>query len=291
MTRDIARPVYQIPRHRQRHVSPVAHAPASAEAARRGIDCPSCQAIAPPMARFCPQCGIDLRGLVIPMHHEDPATPPARAGQWLAERRQLTVVFCDLIGSSELATRVDPEDFAELIGRYHRCISETMGRYGGFFARPMGDGALVFFGFPVAHEDDAERAVRASLLTVEAIAATAASGGPRLHVRIGIASGIAIVGDVADTAAAHRLDAAGEVVNLAARLQQIAEPNSVVIAENVRRLLGKLFVYRDLGECLLKGWDAPIAVAQVVRPAANPSRFRARSSRPVTPLVGRREAM
>ncbi len=255
--------------------SGVTRAP-GANARGEGV-CASCAAKTPPMARFCPNCGLDLRPA--PAGLDSPAA---------AERRQLTVVFCDLVGSSGLATRIDPEDLADLIGRFHRCVAETMGRYGGFLARPMGDGALVFFGFPQAHEDDAERAVRASLLAVEAVAGITGPDGRSLHVRIGIATGIAIVGDVADTGSARGLDAAGEAPNLAQRLQQLAEPDTVVVADHVRRLIGPLFVYRDLGRHSLKGWDTPIAVAQVLRPAANPSRFEARVGPLLTPLIGRR---
>ncbi|MBV9776230.1 MAG: AAA family ATPase [Acetobacteraceae bacterium] len=215
------------------------------------------------------------------------AIPPAPS-PGAAERRQLTVVICDLVSSSELATRIDPEDLAELYRRFHRCVAEVMGRYGGFYARPMGDGALVFFGFPHAHEDDAERAVRASLLTLEAVAAIRGVDGHPPHARIGIATGIAILSHVADTGSARGLDAAGEAPSLAARLQQIAEPDTVVIAESVRRLVGPLFVYRELGTRSLKGWDKPIAVAEVLRPASNPSRFAARVGPRRTPLVGRR---
>jgi class 3 adenylate cyclase/predicted ATPase len=257
------------------------------------------------MARFCPECGQDLRGLGLRAARNDlntnrpdygepypPSAPAPPAGTEVpvhgrAERRQLSVVFCDLVGSSELAARIDPEDLAELIGRFHRCVSDTMGRYGGFYTPPMGDGALVFFGFPRAHEDDVERAVRAGLRTLEAVSAIRAAGGRHLHARIGIATGIAIVGDVADTGTAHRLYAAGEALNLAARLQQLAEPDTLVVADNVRRLAGKLFVYRDLGEHTFKGWENPIAVAQVLRPAVNPSRFEARLGSHPTPLIGR----
>ncbi len=243
--------------------------------ARPTETCPACNVATPPGARFCPQCGSGLRVI------ESTTAPPA------AERRQLTVVFCDLVGSSELSTRLDPEDLARLIGRFHRCVSETMGRYGGFFARPMGDGALVFFGFPQAHEDDAERAVRASLATVEAVGAIARQDGRALQVKIGIATGVAIVGDLVNAGSDRGLDASGEAPNLAARLQALAEPDTVLIPESVRRLVGPLFVYRELGHHSLKGWEAPVEVAQVLRPAANPSRFDARTNHRLTPLVGR----
>ena len=241
--------------------------------------CAVCEAETPSRARFCPQCGARL--------HATLADPEQASG----ERRRLTVVFCDLVGSVELGTRLDPEDYAHLLGRFHRCVAETMARHGGFFARPMGDGALVFFGFPQAHEDDAERAVRASLATVEAVNRIVADDGRALRVKVGIATGVAVVGDVADAGQERGLDASGEAPNLASRLQGLAAPDTVLIADGVRRLLGALFVYRDLGLHAVKGWDTPIKVTQVLRPAANPSRFDARSGSRMTPLVGRDAAI
>jgi class 3 adenylate cyclase/predicted ATPase len=269
------------------------------ERGRRGGTCPSCGAGTPLTARFCPQCGLNLRtpqqpnrrALVPLSATAEPAelmAIPSAPIPGTAERRQLTVVFCDLVGSSELAARIDPEDLAELYRSFHHCVAEVMGRYGGFYARPMGDGALVFFGFPRAHEDDAERAVRASLLTIEAVTAITGADGHQPHARIGIATGITILSHVADTGSARGLDAAGEAPRLAARLQQLAELDTVVVAESVRRLIEPLFVYRELGLHSVKGWDKPIAVAQVVRPAANPNRFEARVGPRWTPLVGRR---
>jgi predicted ATPase/class 3 adenylate cyclase len=244
-------------------------------AARPSETCPACNAATPPSARFCPQCGSGLRAV------------EGTTVQATAERRQLTVVFCDLIGSSELSQRLDPEDLAGLIGRFHLCVAETMGRYGGFFARPMGDGALVFFGFPQAHEDDAERAVRASLAMVDAAGAIEGPDGHALQVKIGIATGVAIVGDLVNAGSDRGLDVSGEAPNLAHRLQTLAEPGTVLIADDLRRMLGPLFIYRDLGRHALKGWEAPIAIARVLRPAANPSRFDARTNRQLMPLLGR----
>jgi class 3 adenylate cyclase len=200
------------------------------------------------------------------------------------ERRQLTAVFCDLVGSSERATRMDPEDFAIVIGRFHLCIRETMERYGGSFVRPMGDGSLVFFGYPRANEDDAERAVRASLAAVQAVSAIDGWDGSPFHVKIGIATGIAVIGDVGEIGA---LDAAGEAVNKAARLQELANSDTVLIDENVQQLIGPLFIYRDLGMRAIKGWKDPIRVIQVQRSAANLSRFEARTGSQLTPLIGR----
>jgi predicted ATPase/class 3 adenylate cyclase len=210
-----------------------------------------------------------------------------RARTTPVERRPLTGVFCDLVGSSELATRMDPEDYAGVLVQFHKRVRATMERYGGFFARPMGDGALVFFGFPRAEEDDLERAVRASLATVEAVRTIDVGSGRRLHVKIGVATGIAIVGDVVEVENQRGLDAAGEALNLAARLQDIAEPDTVLVTEAVRQLLGPLFVYRNLGTRQVKGWTDPVRIVQVLEPAADLDRFRARTPHQLPPLIGR----
>src|SRR5215469_10604880 len=162
-----------------------------------------------------------------------------------AERRQLTVMFCDLVGSTALSTRHDPGDLRELIGDYHRAVAETVGRFDGFVAKYTGDGVLIYFGYPHAHEDDAERAVRAGLAIIEAI--DKLGNQEPLRVRIGVATGLVVVGDLVGAGEAQERGVVGETPNLAARLQGIAEPNTVVIAEGTRRLLGNLFELRDLG--------------------------------------------
>jgi class 3 adenylate cyclase len=150
-----------------------------------------------------------------------------------AERRQLTVMFCDLVGSTALSTRFDPEDLRELIGEYHRAVSETVGRFDGFVAKYMGDGVLIYFGYPRAHEDDAERAVRAGIAVIEAVGKLPARED--LRVRLGIATGLAVVGDLIGEGAARERGVVGETPNLAARLQGLAMPNTLVIAEATRR--------------------------------------------------------
>ena len=162
-----------------------------------------------------------------------------------AERRQLTVMFCDLVGSTALSTRHDPEDLRELIGDYHRAVSETVGRFDGFVAKYMGDGVLIYFGYPQAHEDDAERAVRAGLAVIEAVGRLPARED--LRVRLGIATGLAVVGDLIGEGAAQERGVVGETPNLAARLQALAAPNTLVIAEATRRQIGGLFDLDDLG--------------------------------------------
>src|SRR5215831_7820870 len=184
-----------------------------------------------------------------------PATPRAAD---TAERRQVTVMFSDLVGSTALSARMDPEDLRELISAYHKCVAEAVRRFGGFVARYFGDGVLVYFGYPEAHEDDAERAVRAGL---DLIAAVIALKTPTsLQTRVGIATGLVIVGDLTGSGEAQERGVVGETPNLAARLQGIAEPNTVVIAETTRNLVGNLFELEDLGAQNLKGIAGPVRV-------------------------------
>src|SRR5262252_9036957 len=156
-----------------------------------------------------------------------------------AERRQLTVMFCDLVGSTPLSTRFDPEDLREIVGSYNRCVADTVGRFAGFVAKYMGDGVLIYFGYPEAHEDDAERAVRAGLAVIEAVGRLEAP--ERLKVRLGVASGLVVVGDLIGTGAAQERGVVGETPNLAARLQALAQPGMLVIAASTRRQIGALF--------------------------------------------------
>src|SRR5262245_19987699 len=162
---------------------------------------------------------------------------PSASPEDRAERRQVTVMFSDLVGSTALSARMDPEDLRDVISAYQKCVAETVGRFGGFVAKYMGDGVLVYFGYPQAHEDDAERAVRVGLELVAAV------GSLNTHAptRVGIATGLVVVGDLIGSGAYQEQAIVGETPNLAARLQGIAEPNSVVIAESTRRLVGNLF--------------------------------------------------
>src|SRR5262249_43687703 len=155
-----------------------------------------------------------------------------------AERRQVTVLFSDLVGSTALAARMDPEDLREIISNYQKCVAETVRRFGGFVAKYMGDGVLVYFGYPQAHEVDAERAVRSGLELVAAVGALKTHAP--LQTRVGIATGLVVVGDLIGSGASQEQAIIGETPNLAARLQGVAQPNSVVIAESTRKLLGNL---------------------------------------------------
>jgi class 3 adenylate cyclase len=217
---------------------------------------------------------------------DDAGSPsePARPNE--AERRQITVMFCDLVGSTALSTRLDPEDMREIIGAYHRCCAVQITKSGGFIARYLGDGILAYFGYPQAHEDDAERAVRAGLALVEAVAKLEA--GTTLQVRIGIATGLVVVGDLIVEDAAHDNEVIGEPPNLAARLQALADPDVVVIDGTTRRLLGELFEYRALGPVCVKGFQDPVPIWEVIGRSAVDSRFKALRAT-TTPLVGRDE--
>ena len=207
------------------------------------------------------------------------------------ERRQLTVLFCDLVGSTALAARLDPEDFREMTRAYHAACAAEVNRFGGFVARHMGDGVLAYFGYPQAHEDDAERAVRSGLALVEAVGSLSARFNLALQARIGIATGLVVVGDLIGEGAAQEYAALGETPNLAARLQAFARPNTVVISAATRRLSGGLFEYRDL-ECVeFTGFDIPTRVWQVIGTSAVQSRFEALRGDRITPLVGRNEEM
>jgi class 3 adenylate cyclase len=205
-----------------------------------------------------------------------------------AERRQVTVMFSDLVGSTALSARIDPEDLREVISAYQGCVAETVGRFGGFVARYMGDGALVYFGYPQAHEDDAERAVRAGLELVAAV------GGLKTHAplqtRVGIATGLVVVGDLIGSGASQEQSIVGETPNLAARLQSIAEPNRVVVAESTRKLVGDLFELEGRVQDL-KGITGPVRAWAALRQATVESRFDALHAGGLTELVGREEEL
>ena len=212
---------------------------------------------------------------------------PPTAATVTAERRHLTVLLCDLVGSTSLSTRLDPEDLGKILFEFQRCCANAIRRYDGQIARFMGDGVLAYFGFPTAHEDDAERAVRAALEMVETISALTFPIAKRLEVRIGIASGLVVVGDLIGEGAAREFAIVGDAPNLAARLQGLAEPGQVLIAPRTRLLLGRLFELADLGDHNLKGFERPIHVWRVLAAGSASSRFEARTSFELTPLIDR----
>jgi len=205
-----------------------------------------------------------------------------------AERRQLTVMFCDLVGSTALASRLDPEDLRDVIGAYHRAVAGAVTTFEGFVAKYMGDGVLVYFGYPQAHEDDAEHAVRAGLGAIQAVGCLNVKSS-KLQARVGIATGLVVVGDLIGEGSAQEQSVVGETPNLAARLQALAEPDAVVIAASTRRLVGDLFEYRDLGAVEVKGIAGPLPAWQVLRPSAVASRFEALRGSALSRLVGRDE--
>ena len=217
-------------------------------------------------------------------------TAASRVAPGLAEteRRQLTVMFCDLVGSTELSARLDPEDLREIIAAYHRAVADVIRSFDGFVAKYMGDGVLVYFGYPRAHEDDAERAVRAGLGLIDAVARLDVKS-VKLQARVGIATGLVVVGDLIGEGSAQEQSVIGETPNLAARLQTLAEPDAVVIAAGTRRLVGDLFAYHDLGAVEVKGIAGPVPAWQVLCPNVVASRFEALRGSVLSPLIGRDE--
>ena len=214
-----------------------------------------------------------------------PSAPPEDR----AERRQVTVMFSDLVGSTALSARMDPEDLREVISAYQKCVAGIVQRFGGFVAKYMGDGVLVYFGYPQAHEDDAERAVRAGLELVAAVGELKTHAP--LQTRVGIATGLVVVGDLIGSGASQEQAIVGETPNLAARLQGVAEPNGVVIAESTRKLVGNLFELEDLGAHDLKGISGPARAWAALRPSSVESRFEAMHTSGLTELVGREEEL
>ena len=227
----------------------------------------------------------------VPVATNEGAFAPAMEPQArdVAERRQVTVMFSDLVGSTALSARMDPEDLREVISAYQKCVAETVQRFGGFVAKYMGDGVLVYFGYPQAHEDDAERAVRAGLELVAAVSGLKTHAP--LQTRVGIATGLVVVGDLIGSGASQEQAIVGETPNLAARLQGVAEPNSVVIAESTRKLVGNLFELEDLGAKDLKGIAGPVRAWAALRASSAEGRFEAMHATGLTDLVGREEEL
>jgi len=246
--------------------------------------CPNCKADIPAGSKFCVRCGTVLEAGSPPSLAIVPSTSSA-------ERRQLTVMFCDLVGSTALSTRLDPEDLREVMVAYQTYVAETVARFGGFVASYMGDGVLVYFGYPQAHEHASESAARAGLALVGGLSGRNWPSKVAPQVRIGIATGLVIVGNLAGEDEAQQHGIVGGTPNLAARLQALAEPNAVVIEPTTHRLTGGLFDYRDLGAVVLKGFAEPVQAWQVLGPSAAESRFDALHAAGVAPLLGRDEEL
>jgi class 3 adenylate cyclase/pimeloyl-ACP methyl ester carboxylesterase len=208
-----------------------------------------------------------------------------------AERRHLTVMFVDLVGSTALSVRLDPEELREILAAYHQAVAAEVARFEGYIAKLMGDGVLVYFGWPQAHEDEAERAVRSGLAIVEAVEGLEKRAGAALSARVGIATGLVVVGDLIGEGAAQEEGVVGATPNLAARLQQLAEPGGVVISESTRRLLGSWFALTDLGPQQIRGIDSPELAFRVLGEAAAEDRFEALRRAEVGPLIGREQEL
>lgn len=248
------------------------------------VSCAACGTANLSGANFCCECGASFA--IVPLTAIRGAPPEAPT---FAERRQLSVLFCDLVGSTELSARLDPEDLSALIRAYQLRINDVVARFDGFIAKYMGDGVLVYFGWPRANETDAEQALRAALATAEAVAATPIQG-EALRVRVGIATGLVVVGDRIGTGEAREQTAIGETPNRAARLQALAEPGCVVIDGATRRMVGGLFDVHALGAVPLKGLPEPVEAFEVRGERSGESRFEALRPAP-TPLIGRQEEL
>src|SRR3954469_19599309 len=246
------------------------------------VTCAACGTMLAATARFCSECG---------QRQQPGSMPPRHGAPRSRELRPMTVLFCDVVGSSAMAAGTDPEEFTEAIARFYRVTAEVVAAHGGHLGRLVGDGVLVYFGYPIAQENDAERAVRAALGILDAVAALPLRSGQRLAVRIGISTGLVVVADVADTGDPHNLDIFGETPNLAARLQAMAEPGTALLSDSVRRLVGALFAFRDLGTHRMKGWPDPAPVWQVLGVSRSPDRFAARAAGSVPPMLGRDAAL
>ena len=215
--------------------------------------------------------------------------PEAPKPQDAADRRQLTVMFCDLVDSTTLTTQLDPEDMGDLLRAFQGAVAASVTRFDGHVAKWTGDGASIFFGYPRAHEDDAERATRTSIALIDAVGKLRHEHGVALEVRIGISTGLVVVGELIGEGEARERGVVGDTPNLASRLQHLAEPGTVVVSESTRRLLGRTFELKALGPLELKGFKAAVLAWQVIGEIANVSRFEASRSGTMTPFVGREQ--
>jgi class 3 adenylate cyclase/predicted ATPase len=255
--------------------------------------CPNCGQTVPPENSFCSECGASVvTGSTAPTPSLTLQAPPTTAPIGSpAERRQLTIMFCDMVGSSALSTRLDPEEQGEIIAEFHVCCTKEIKALGGMVAQYLGDGVLAYFGYPAAHENDAERAILAGLAILKAVASLKPNADVVVQTRIAVGSGIVVVGDLVRHGVSQENAAIGETTNLVARLQAIAEPDTLVISPLTYRLVGALFDYRDLGRHALKGFPEPVHVRQVLGASKVESRFEAQHQSGTSPLVGRREEL
>ncbi|MCP4766041.1 MAG: AAA family ATPase [Gammaproteobacteria bacterium] len=258
------------------------------------LRCPACGAIPLARASFCDACGASLENTATPAQLGPAATVDnsTEGAGAEAERRHLTVLFCDLVGSSKLSELLDPEEFRELLAAYQESCATIVSNYDGQVARYVGDGLLIYFGYPLAHEDDAPRALRAALDIVEAVDQLELSITlpiDALAVRIGIATGTVVVGDIGSGARREEMAVVGETPNLAARLQTLASPGEIIIAAQTFDLVEGYFEIDDLGEHKLKGISQPQTIYRVRGESGAQSRLEASAGLGLTPLVGRKE--
>ena len=248
--------------------------------------CVKCDFKNPPAARFCQECGV---GLTAPDQAPVPETSPVQPREVAGERRHLTVLFCDLVGSTSVAAQLDPEEWRETVAGYHRTAAEAITRFGGHVAKYLGDGVMAFFGYPEAHDNDAERAARAGLAIIDAIAKlNEQPGRPKLAARVGIHSGTVVVG----AGAGKDADVFGDAPNIAARVQEAAAPGTVVVTEDTHRLISGLFVVDARGAPTLKGIERPIQLYRVIQPSGVRGRLEAAAAaRGLTPFVGREDEL
>lgn len=246
---------------------------------RLGVSCRSCGRGNPRRNDYCAHCGegLDAEG------HGAATTEPTESAA--GERRQLTVLFCDLVGSTDLAARLDPEEYREVLHRYHRRSDEVLARYGGHVAQHLGDGLLVYFGFPHAYDDAAERAVRSGLALIEAAASVDAEGLP-IAVRVGLHTGTVVVGDVGSGNRRETL-ALGDAPNVAARVQAAARPGEVLVTAATQRLVSGLFIVEDRGPHELKGVPAPVVLYRAIQPSGIRGRLAATAAGGYAPFVDR----
>jgi class 3 adenylate cyclase len=257
------------------------------------MECPRCGSFAADGSRFCADCGASLAGerdgapvrasLTSPSSQTVAGNPP--------ERRHLTVMFCDLVGSAALAARLDPDELGAALATYRARVSEVIGRFDGFIAERLGDSVLIYFGYPHAQEDDAERAVRAALDIIEAVQTIRPRVDASLQCRIGVATGLVTIAGAAEREPNQPPKITGEPTVLAARMQALAAPSMVVLPQSTRRLLGDLFAWGDLGIVMVPGIADPIQAWRVLGPSRVASRFEALRGGGVSPLVGRQAEM
>src|SRR3990172_62383 len=256
--------------------------------------CPQCGFENPPGSVFCGQCATPLTG-------KTPAPKPTQTDRQLdyqdhkatpeAERRQLTVMFCDLVGSTPLAEQLDPEELREVIRSYQEVCAEVIDRFDGYIGKYLGDGLLVYFGYPLAHEDDAQRAVRTGLEIVGVVRELPLYTRLQqpLQVRLGIHTGLVVVGEMGAGDMREPMAIVGEIPNIAARLQGLADPNTVVISSATYRLIQGYFACQALGYHTLKGFSQPMEVYRVLHESGVQSRFEVAVTKGLTPLVGREQ--